>query len=124
MARTQLIRNCWGSSLGWVDITKHANYYLVAFELCSWQDVFISKMAQRQNSSRKYESKSYKDESVSNYPMNEEVKFGVDHSMDRQKTEDMRQQIEALFSAAYKEKSQGEDEGNLENQLRTKCNIE
>ena len=82
-------------------------------------------MAKKQNSSRKYESKSYKDESVSNYPINEKVvKFGVDHSMDRQKTEDMRQQIEALFSAAYKEKSQGEDEGNLENQLRTKCNIE
>lgn len=90
-------------------------------------------MTRQEFSYNKASSKSFKDEFVENYLMNEEVVvFGVDHSEDRKKSEDMRNQIAALFSSHYgqgydggrdQERSQGVDWGNLGDQLRRKCNL-
>ena len=90
-------------------------------------------MSRQQNAYNEASSKSFKDEFVENYLMNEEVViFGADHSEDRKKSEDMRNQIAALFSSHYgpgydggreQESSRGVDWGHLGDQLRRKCNL-
>lgn len=83
------------------------------------------------NKLKKRSCKSFQDEFVEDYLMNEEVVvFGVDHSESRQKSEDMRSQIAALFASHYgpgydgdQESRQGVDWGRLGDQLRKKCKI-
>lgn len=90
-------------------------------------------MTRQKSSYNEASRKSFKEEFVENYLMNEEVVvFGVDHSEDRKKSEDMRNQIAALFSSHYgqgydggqdQDRSRGVDWGHLGDQLRRKCNL-
>ena len=85
-----------------------------------------------QNGNQNFASRNYKDEFVQNRLMNEEVVvFGVDHSEDRKKADDLRTQIAALFSAHYGPGYDGgQDQGSetmtwrdLGDKLRRKCRI-
>ena len=86
----------------------------------------------RQNGNQNFASRNHKDEFIQNYLMNEEVVvFGVDHSEDRKKADDLRTQIAALFSAHYGPGYDGgQDQGSgamtwreLGDKLRRQCRI-